>query len=31
VEIYNNAAERALRGVALCRKKYLFAGADSGG
>ena len=27
----NNAAERALRTVALGRKNYLFAGADSGG
>lgn len=31
VEIDNSAAERALRGVALGRKNYLFAGADSGG
>ena len=31
VEIDNNAAERALRGVALGRKNYLFAGSDSGG
>ncbi|MDR6503955.1 hypothetical protein J2785_007148 [Burkholderia ambifaria] len=31
VEIANSAAERALRGVALGRKNYLFAGADSGG
>jgi len=31
VEINNNAAERALRTVALGRKNYLFAGADSGG
>jgi transposase len=31
VEIDNNAAERALRSVALGRKNYLFAGADSGG
>ena len=30
-EIDNNAAERALRGVALGRKNYLFMGADSGG
>jgi len=29
--IDNNAAERALRGVALGRRNYLFAGADSGG
>ena len=27
----NNAAERALRAVALGRKNYLFAGSDSGG
>jgi transposase len=31
VEIDNNAAERALRAVALVRKNYLFAGADCGG
>ena len=31
VEIDNNAAERALRTVALGRKNYLFAGSDSGG
>jgi transposase len=31
VEIDNNAAERALRVVALGRKNYLFAGADCGG
>ncbi len=31
IEIDNNAAERALRVVALGRKNYLFAGADSGG
>ncbi len=31
VDIDNNAAERALRGVALGRKNYLFAGSDSGG
>ncbi len=31
IEIDNNAAERALRVVALRRKDYLFAGADSGG
>jgi transposase len=31
VEIDNSAAERALRGVAIGRKNYLFAGADSGG
>src|SRR5215207_601704 len=31
IEIDNNAAERALRTVALGRKSYLFAGADSGG
>jgi hypothetical protein len=31
VEIDNNAAERALRAVALGRKNYLFAGSNSGG
>jgi hypothetical protein len=31
IEIDNNAAERALRAVALGRKNYLFAGSDSGG
>ena len=31
LEIDNNAAERALRGVALGRRNYLFAGADTGG
>lgn len=31
IEIDNNAAERALRGVALGRKNYLFGGADVGG
>ncbi len=31
VEMDNNAAERALRTVALGRKNYLFAGSDSGG
>jgi transposase len=31
VEIDNNAAERALRAVALGRKNYLFVGADTGG
>lgn len=31
IEIDNNAAERALRAVALGRKDYLFAGADCGG
>lgn len=31
VDIDNNAAERALRAVALGRKNYLFAGSDSGG
>lgn len=31
LEIDNNAAERALRGLALGRKNYLFAGSDSGG
>ena len=31
IEIDNNAAERALRDVALGRKNYLFAGSDTGG
>lgn len=31
IEIDNSAAERALRGVALGRKNYLFAGSDRGG
>jgi transposase len=31
IEIDNNTAERALRAVAIGRKNYLFAGADSGG
>lgn len=31
IEIDNSSAERALRAVALGRKNYLFAGADSGG
>jgi hypothetical protein len=31
IEIDNSAAERALRGVALGRRNYLFAGGDSGG
>ena len=31
IEIDNNAAERALRSVAVGRKNYLFAGSDSGG
>lgn len=31
VEIDNNAAERALRAVALGRKNYLFCGSDAGG
>jgi transposase len=31
MEIDNNAAERSLRGVALGRKNYLFAGSDTGG
>lgn len=31
IEIDNNAAERALRGVALGRKNYLFLGSDAGG
>jgi hypothetical protein len=30
-EIDNSAVERALRGVAIGRRNYLFAGADSGG
>lgn len=31
VEIDNSAAERALHGIAIGRRNYLFAGADSGG
>jgi transposase len=31
LEIDNNAAERALRAVAIGRKNYLFAGSDAGG
>ena len=31
IEIDNSAAERALRGVAIGRKNYLFAGSDAGG
>lgn len=31
IEIDNNAAERALRAVALGRKIFLFAGSDAGG
>ena len=31
IEIDNNAAERALRAVALARKNWLFAGSDDGG
>ena len=31
IQIDNNAAERAMRGVALGRKNYLFAGSDKGG
>lgn len=31
IEIDNNAAERSIRGVALGRKNYLFAGSDAGG
>jgi transposase len=31
IEIDNNAAERALRGVALGRKNFLFVGSDAGG
>ncbi len=30
-EIDNNAAERSIRGIALGRKNYLFAGSDTGG
>ena len=31
IEIDNNAAERALRAIALGRKNFLFAGSDAGG
>ena len=31
IEIDNNAAERSIRGIALGRKNYLFAGSDNGG
>lgn len=31
IEIDNNAAERAMRGIALGRKNWLFAGSDNGG
>jgi hypothetical protein len=31
LEIDNNAAERALRAVAMGRKNYMFAGSDAGG
>ena len=31
IEIDNNAAERALRAIALGRKNYLFLGSDAGG
>jgi len=31
IEIDNNAAERALRGIALGRKNFLFSGSDAGG
>ena len=31
IEIDNNAAERSVRGIALGRKNWLFAGSDSGG
>ena len=31
IEMDNNAAERALRAVAVGRKNYLFAGSDAGG
>ena len=30
IEIDNNAAERALRGVALGRKSFMFSGSDAG-
>jgi transposase len=31
IEIDNNTAERSIRGIALGRKNYLFAGSDTGG
>ena len=31
IEIDNNAAERAMRGIALGRKNWMFAGSDKGG
>ena len=31
IEIDNNAAERALRAIAIGRKNWLFAGSDNGG
>jgi transposase len=31
IQVDNNAAERAMRGIALGRKNWLFAGSDSGG
>ena len=31
IEIDNNAAERAMRAIALGRKNWLFAGSDGGG
>jgi transposase len=31
ISLTNNAAERALRGIALGRKSWLFAGSDRGG
>ena len=31
IEIDNNAAERALRAIAVGRRNYLFAGSDAGG
>lgn len=31
IEIDNNAAERSIRGIAIGRKNYLFAGSDNGG
>ena len=31
IEIDNNAAERAMRSIAIGRKNWLFAGSDNGG
>jgi transposase len=31
IEIDNNAAERAIRGIAIGQKNWLFAGSDNGG